>query len=213
MACDEGSLAIVQQLLERQANPNLLGGPEVTALNAAARSGQLDVVKILLQYGAELNPNVDYQRGNALWMACAYGGKDIAEYLLGQGCNWDKPDSKDRLPIAIAAEEGYADIVVLLLQYDHRPESHEKALLSAAEADEPDVVRVLVQHCPMISHGDAFYEAASSGCTEIVEILTADGVDQGVLEKSLYEAVDNQYEGTVRVLLNMGINPNSEGPE
>lgn len=100
-----------------------------------------------------------------------------------------------------------------MLRYDHGPESHEKALLSAAKADEPDVVRILVQHCPNIPHSDAFYQAASNGYTEIVEILTADGVERDVLENSLYEAVDYQREGTVRVLLEMGISPDSEGPE
>ncbi|KAL4883893.1 ankyrin repeat-containing domain protein [Aspergillus karnatakaensis] len=213
MACEAGLLSIVQQLLESQADPNLTGGPKLTALNAAVSSGELDIVKALLDRGAELNPTVDFPDGNAVCLACQYDELEIAEYLLREGCRWDIVDSEGSTPIEIAAEGGNADIVQLLLQYDKRPEYHEKALLSATRGDKADVVRVLVTNCPNIARGEAFYEAASSGYTEIVEILTAAGVEAHILEKSLYEAVDYQYEETVRVLLDMGLDPNAEGDE
>ncbi|KAL3478442.1 ankyrin repeat-containing domain protein [Aspergillus californicus] len=213
MACNEGLLVIVQQLLERQADPNLVGGKKITALNAAAGSGKLDVVKILLEHGAELNPAMDYQNGNALWIACFYGHKEIAEYLLQKRCDWDKLDSEGRLPIEIAAKEGHADVTLLLLENDQRPESHKKSLLSATKANKAEVVRVLVTHCPTIPHDEAFYEAASSENTDIVKILTAAGVEPRVLERSLYNAVDYQHEGMVRLLLDMGIDPNAKGEE
>lgn len=213
VAAENGYHAIVQQLLVRKADANLHGGIEVTALNAAVCNGDLEIVKLLVGNGAELNPSVEYEDGNALGAACSYGHAEIAEYLLQQGCDFTKKDSEGSSPLEAAAEGGYADIVKLLLQYDKDPESHERALVKAAENGEVDVVLVLVAECPTIKRSDAFYSAASSGYTGVVKALTNAGVEPDVLEKSLYEAVDYQYDETVEVLLDMGIDPNAEGEE
>lgn len=213
IAAENGDYAIVEQLLSKNADPNLQGGVEVTALNAAVWSGSLEIVKLLVDNGAFLNPKIQYYGGNALGAACAYGNREIAEFLLQKGCSVTERDSEGSSPLEIAAAGGHAEIVELLLHYDTDPGSCEKALIKAAENDETGVVFVLLREYPTIRRSDAFYSAACRGYTEVVKALTSAGVETHILEKSLYEAVDYQYEETVRVLLDMGISPNAEGAE
>lgn len=212
-ASQKGAIGIVQQLLDRQADPNLPGGSQVTALAAAVESEDLNVVKLLVENGAEINPSVEYSLGNSLGAACYWGECEIAEYLLEKGCDYTKKACDDTTPIETAAEEGFADIVQLLLQYDQDLESHEKALLKATEKGKEEVVDCLVKQSPNVSRGQAFYSAARNGHAGIVKILTRAGIERKTLEDSLYFAVDYQYEETVQALLDMGIDANAEGEE
>lgn len=212
-ASQKGAIGIVQQLLDRQADPNLPGGEQVTALAAAVESEDLNVVKLLVENGAEINPSVEYNLGNSLGAACYWGEYEIAEYLLEKGCDYTKKACDDTTPIETAAEEGFADIVQLLLRYDQDLESHEKALLKATEEGKEEVVDRLVKQSPNVSRGKTFYSAARNGHAGIVKILTRNGIEWKILEDSLYFAVDYQYEETVQALLDMGIDANAEGEE
>lgn len=51
---------VVELLLDHKAELNIVGGPHQRALNLAAFSGNLDAVRILIEKGAEIDPNEDY---------------------------------------------------------------------------------------------------------------------------------------------------------
>ena len=213
IAADMKQLAIAQQLLSKKADPNLASGDEGNPLNAAAYSGSLEIVKLLVESGAEVNPTVEHKFGNALGVACWSGQKEIAEYLLQQNCDFKKIGAGGSRPLEIAAEYGHEEIVQLLLLHDLDPESHQKALLQAVEWEHIDCVRVLLEKCPQIDRSEAFKTAASNGYTEILKELASKNMGPEVLAKALYEAAEYEHEEAVRQLLEMDANPDAEGEE
>lgn len=51
---------ILELLLDRQVEVNIIGGPHKRALNLAAFTGNLDAVRILIDHGADVDPNEEY---------------------------------------------------------------------------------------------------------------------------------------------------------
>jgi ankyrin repeat protein len=213
IAAEEEFLPIVQLLLDRGANPNTVGGSELTPLNAAALCGNLEIVRLLVSKGAELNPDIEYGYGNAVAVAAFYGNLEVVKFLLENGCRFDVGDSDDEYPLSLAAREDYPDIVRLLLKYDKRPESHDQALASAAEADSVECARVIIERCPVLQRTEPFRIAAKNGFLDILNVLTNSGISIEDLNGALYEATEYQHVETVGVLLEMSADPNAEGKE
>jgi ankyrin repeat protein len=122
-ACSNGATLLVKKLLEGGADANKEGDDQRrswkkkdTPLNYAIRSGNIEVVKLLLDYGADL------EKGSPLYTS-AYGNYlDITRLLLERGAcvdginaHTDKSDAYKAL--WGAAAEGHADIVKLLLEF------------------------------------------------------------------------------------------------
>jgi len=78
-----GHEEVAKWLLVHGANPN-----QFDVLGTAAMKGNLSMVKLLMQRGADLHARWGGKSGqdfNALAMAEVYGHKDVAEYLRKQG--------------------------------------------------------------------------------------------------------------------------------
>lgn len=127
-------------LLDRGADPNIEGGSCGSSLIAAAISGDENIVRLLLNKGANTRPGSKYspywrdytpkapisskessqdeevQFGSAL-QAAAYGGhKEIVEMLLKRGAHPDDQDRYGQTALHQAAHQGYKEIVELLLE-------------------------------------------------------------------------------------------------
>jgi ankyrin repeat protein len=80
-------LDLQQWLLAHNFNPNDLdqrGENGDTALMRATQTGDLEVVQVLIQAGAELNIK-NNDGNNALWFACFRDRADIIEQLVSAG--------------------------------------------------------------------------------------------------------------------------------
>lgn len=90
-AAKEGELDLVRhEVLDVGEDINKVGmhyeGLDFTPLMVAAKAGHLDVVKFLLQHGA--NPELLSNIGlTALMLAAKFGRKDVAKQLLKHGAN------------------------------------------------------------------------------------------------------------------------------
>ena len=85
-----------------------------TLLHRAAREGHSDVVKALLEAGA--NDAAQDQIGNTpLHLAAREGHTDIVRTLLEAGTRVDVRDKNGSTPLHLAADKGRADIVTVLL--------------------------------------------------------------------------------------------------
>lgn len=96
------------------AHLDLPGKYQDTALIAAARSGETEVVRDLLQAGADVqHRNMDGT--NALWAACVADDTPAAELLLAHGCPIDNQNDNGATVLMYAASSGKARWVSFLL--------------------------------------------------------------------------------------------------
>ncbi|XP_031330499.1 ankyrin repeat domain-containing protein 50 isoform X1 [Photinus pyralis] len=128
------------------------------ALHVAARLGQAQVVKVLLQAGAD----VDQADGDG-WTplrAAAWGGHtEVVELLVKHGCALDSVDAENRTALRAAAWSGHEEIVKILLENganvnltDHEGRT---ALIAAAYMGHAEIVEHLLNHGADINHADA----------------------------------------------------------
>jgi len=110
---------LVKRLLEGevQANAMFEGTP---LLLHAAREGQFEVVRLLIQHQASVNER-GRARGTALHYACQYGATDMAKDLISAGISLEAQiteldDSYSMTPFMVAVAHRRTDIVHLLLE-------------------------------------------------------------------------------------------------
>ncbi|TVY50444.1 Ankyrin repeat domain-containing protein 50 [Lachnellula cervina] len=88
-----------------------------TALRAASKSGNLYIVVILLDHGAEINAPASNWGGTALQFASGGGHIKVVQLLLSRGAEVNAPGSQvgGYTALQIASQEGHIKVVQLLL--------------------------------------------------------------------------------------------------
>lgn len=81
-----------------------------TLLHYASRNGYLDMVKKLLDYGANVDQITSFNGYTPLWMASQNNHLDVVMALLSAGANVNKVISDSRSSLYIASKNGYFDI-------------------------------------------------------------------------------------------------------
>lgn len=107
-AASGGHEILALTLMELGADPNVRNSFGHSALSEAARGCHLDVVKLLVAHGADVNaPDVRRLGGyTPLMYAAAHGCPGMCEYLLSHGANSEATDSSGNTPAQIAASHG-----------------------------------------------------------------------------------------------------------
>lgn len=178
----EGNLEAIRELLGPELDVNTVDKKfGKTPLCWAAEYGQLEVVKLLLNHGADFSLADLIGRKPLLW-AARYGYKRVVQLLLDRGDSVDSKDKNGRTPLSLAAREGHMDVVKLLIKYGD-------------EIDSEDVKK----QTPL-----SF--AAMNGHLEIVLLLLAMGANPDSRECSkkrspLSFAAENGYVDVVKWLL------------
>lgn len=101
MACEFDHISVVRLLIARKADPNLIGGSELRAINIAAGKGNLEIVQLLIENGADVDPEEEYWYGSAVGLAARLVVAD-AESVFSKSLN-------------VCFRRGHADVVKLLL--------------------------------------------------------------------------------------------------
>ncbi|KAK5688080.1 hypothetical protein LTS10_000058 [Elasticomyces elasticus] len=105
-----GSEAIVRLLLENSVEVNASEGRFGTALTNASQYGRVEIVSLLLDYGADVN--IGSGGMSALWLACHNGREAVVRALLAHG----GLEGRDRGYIEeLRVAGGHGSIVQLLL--------------------------------------------------------------------------------------------------
>jgi serine/threonine-protein phosphatase 6 regulatory ankyrin repeat subunit B len=163
--------------------------PDVTKILGAARSGDLQAIRLLLNQ----NPNLVFSKGSegstALHYAATYGYMEIADLLLSKSADVNAKTKKGETPLHYAASGGYRDVVELLLS-------------NKANVDARDGIG-----CTPL------YYAATNGRIEEVKMLLAAKADVNARTVRGYSvpsgAASYGREDIVRLLIDSGANVNS----
>nr|XP_050865797.1 serine/threonine-protein phosphatase 6 regulatory ankyrin repeat subunit A-like isoform X1 [Vespula vulgaris] len=115
LAVEAGNQSMCRELLSQQAPDQLRATTPAgdSALHLAARRRDIDMVRILVDYGAP----IDMQNGEgqtALHIASAEGDEILVKYFYGVRASASIADHQDRTPMHLAAENGHATIIELL---------------------------------------------------------------------------------------------------
>ncbi len=145
-----GDRAGVRALLLKKADVNTAQGDGATALHWAASNEDLEMVKLLLASGANVNAATRDNAITPLFMACTSGNAAVVEALLTAGASANSAKTNGTTALMIAAASGSPAAVKALLDHsaeiDAKESVHQQtALMFAAALNRVDVVKLLAQ--------------------------------------------------------------------
>lgn len=137
-AATAGDVAKVKELLDKGVDPNSANRYGGTALSFACDKGQTEVVKLLLDRGANPNSKDTFYNFTAIGWAAQKGHGEIVKLLLDKGV---EPDLQ---VLMTGIYGGHQEIVKTVLQRGKfSPDQLTNALVSAQEAESPEMVKIL----------------------------------------------------------------------
>jgi ankyrin repeat protein len=215
-------LALARARLDAGDDPNTgefrYHGP---LLMIAAGNGQLGIVELLLDRGANTETTDDLGQTALLW-AATMGQLAAVSLLLERGANLNGKDWSGQTPLAAAAVRGHRDIVDLLLERGAK-----RTLLDAVALDDVRLVEDLLKERaeevdpnrdPLYyGSGRLAFLAVSRGNVEIAILLLDFGAtlhhprfDKHSL---IAEAARCRHIDVVRLLLERGADPHAKGKD
>ena len=95
-----------QVLIKRGADVNAHAADYITPLHFAAHQGDIDMVKMLVSYGAQTDTAIVNNGYTPLHWAVIQGHANVVEFLLQSGARTDMPDKKGQTQLDIATAKG-----------------------------------------------------------------------------------------------------------
>ncbi|XP_031786072.1 ankyrin repeat and KH domain-containing protein mask isoform X3 [Nasonia vitripennis] len=151
LACFQGRHEVVSLLLDRKANVEHRAKTGLTPLMEAASGGYVEVGRVLLNKGADVNATpVPSSRDTALTIAADKGHCRFVELLLSKGTQVEVKNKKGNSPLWLAANGGHLNVVDLLYHagadIDSQDNRKVSCLMAAFRKGHIKVVKWMVNH-------------------------------------------------------------------
>lgn len=221
IAARNGNVEIVELLVSKGVETEIVDSVGDTPLLIAVREGHTGVVKELLQYGLDVKQQDSY-RNTLLGIASEKGYASIVEILLSVGYNKDYIDESGWSPLHRACLNGQVEVVRVLLQ--HRCDItrvsdnkfYQTAMDIVSSLGYSEVVYELIvngyPYCNQVYHlNGALKVSCRAGHIHVVRILISAGCRhvpknvRSITETAIYYACMNSHATIVRYLLSHGI--------
>uniref|UniRef100_A0A8C9L6S8 K Homology domain-containing protein n=1 Tax=Pavo cristatus TaxID=9049 RepID=A0A8C9L6S8_PAVCR len=212
---------VVDLLLARGANKEHRNVSDYTPLSLAASGGYVNIIKILLNAGAEINSRTGSKLGiSPLMLAAMNGHVPAVKLLLDMGSDINAQIETNRnTALTLACFQGRAEVVSLLLDrkanVEHRAKTGLTPLMEAASGGYAEVGRVLLDkgadvNAPPVpsSRDTALTIAADKGHYKFCELLINRGAHIDVRNKKgntpLWLAANGGHYDVVQLLVQAG---------
>jgi uncharacterized protein len=157
---------MVTLLINYGADVNFTLDMGVSSLIYACQVGYLEIVKILVSNGADIEQSDNEYKHTSLRIATRNGHIEIVKYLVEQGADIDTKGTDLYTPLNMACWKGHIEIVKFLIENN-------------ADINSPD------------KDGDTpLNNCASQGHLEIVKYLISNGADKNIKNKEGKTAID-----------------------
>ncbi|XP_035912924.1 serine/threonine-protein phosphatase 6 regulatory ankyrin repeat subunit B isoform X3 [Anopheles stephensi] len=219
LAVEAGNQSMCRELLSSQTADQLKATTTNgdTALHLAARRKDVEMARILIDYGA----NVDVQNGEgqtALHIAAAEGDEAMVKYFYTVRASAAITDFQDRTPMHLAAENGHASIIEILADkyrasiYERTKDGstlmHIASLNGHAECATTLFRKGVYLHMPNKGGARSIHTAAKYGHVGIISTLLNKGEKVDVPTNdhytALHIAVQSAKPAVVETLLGFG---------
>ncbi|XP_069588476.1 serine/threonine-protein phosphatase 6 regulatory ankyrin repeat subunit B-like [Ranitomeya imitator] len=227
LAIESGNLGICKELLSSHVDAQIRATSKRSgdcALHAGCRKRDVDVVKLLVEYGA----SVDSQNGDGqtpLHVAAWEGDEMTVKFLYQCKADPNLTDTMDRSPLHVAAERGHSGIVELLTEKfranvlartkDGDTLMHIASQCGHSEAALTFLKKGVLLHMPNKSGALCLHAAARRGHTAVVKALLQKGAQVNARTKENYTALhiaaENSKPQVVQTLLGFGAQVQPKG--
>lgn len=116
-AVSKGDAHRIQSLLRDGCDLNQLNANGMSVLALAAKKGRTDIVKLLLEHGADVNLTMTYYGWTALTYAVNNGHLETVKILLNYHADVNAKAHRGKTALLLAADRGYLEIVEVLLKH------------------------------------------------------------------------------------------------
>ncbi|XP_032266885.1 ankyrin repeat and SOCS box protein 3 isoform X3 [Phoca vitulina] len=194
-------------------------------IHAAVENGQIDVLRLLLRHGANVNGSHSMCGWNALHQATFQENAEIIKLLLKKGANKECQDDFGITPLFVAAQYGKLESLNILISSGANVncQALDKAtpLFIAAQEGHTECVELLLSsgadpdlYCNEDTWQLPIHAAAQMGHTKILDLLiplTNRVCDTGPDKVSpVYSAVFGGHEECLEMLLQHGYSPDAQ---
>jgi len=177
----------VQRLLQDGADANAANAGGELALPIAAKQGRQDLVKLLLDFKADLGTRCEPDGRDALHLASGEGHLAVVQTLLEHGANVAARDKNEETSLHRSSWKGHHAVVQTLLEHNAdvaaRTKSGWTSLLAASDRGHHAVVQTLLEHGSDVSARDkdkqetSLHKASAEGHLAVVQTLLEHGAD------------------------------------
>ena len=222
-AAFEKKLQMANLFLNNSANVNAIDDEGNTPIHHASSGGNVEIVKMLHQRGADLDQTTKEKLNTPLIYACKEGHFAAAEYLIRQGAKVNISDYLGNTPLFYTADGN----VILQSRYDDMENEMQKKTVKGesdnyVEGAFINVLSLLIENGAdpnSVNKGGQMplTAAIGAGCTECVEVLIKGGADPELRTNNgfnslLVAVIDNQPE-VLETLLQNGSRVNAQNDE
>ena len=220
-AAQMGDLATVRELLAKDAwLANARDASGNSPLQWAARGGHLEVVRCLVEKGADVRA-VDARSETALHEAAAADRGDVVDFLVEHGAPIDQADYRKHTSLHLAAMAGATEAVKALVGHGAALEVRDEQgrtplVVGARERGGPEVARLLLAAGADVrarddDGNDALALAAWRGYADVVDVLLDHRAPVPTQERAASQMLSFAAEGGLprlfRLLVAQGADP------